>query len=92
MDAFKKQAAKKRPSCVVVEYTKKDRALLEILERIKECKQESELKQQKELQVRKTVEELRKWAVEKFGETRKKMSSEKEDGVMPNEKQKEVGR
>ena len=92
VDAFKKkEAVEKRASGVDVEYTEKDRALLDILERMEECEQESELEKQKELREKETAEEMRKRAVERFGETRKRMNSEKEDGGMPDGKRKRGG-
>ena len=64
IDAFKKKEAdEKRASGVEVEFTEKDQALLDIMERMDEC-EENEQEKQKELKEKETAEEMRKQAVE----------------------------
>lgn len=92
MDAFKKkEAAEKRATGVDVDYTEKDKALLDIMERMAECEEVSEQEKQKDLQEKETAEEMRRRAVERLGETRKRGNSDKEDGGTPDGKRKRSG-
>ena len=92
MDGFKrKEAVELRASGVDVDYTEKDKALLDIMERMEECEEESEQQKQKELREKETAEEMRKRAVERLGETRKRVNSEK-DGETPDGKRKKMWR
>ena len=75
MDGFKrKEAVEKRASGVDVDYTEKDKALQDIMERMEECEEENEQEKQKELQEKQTAEEMRKRAVERLGETKKRVN------------------
>ena len=80
----KKKAVKQRVRGADVEYSKKDQALLDILEWMAECDELNEherLKQnQRQNQNIETAEEMRKRAVERMGETRKRVSGA-DDGV-----------
>ena len=93
IDAFKKKEAdEKRASGVDVEFTEKDQALLDIMERMEECEVESEQEKQKELKEKETAEEMRKRAVERLGETRKRAGvSDKENGGTPDGNRKRNG-
>ena len=76
IDAFKKKEAdEKRASGVEVEFTEKDQELLDIMERMEECEEENEQEKQKEVKEKETAEEMRKRAVERLGETKKRSKS-----------------
>ena len=95
IEGFKKQ----RASGVDVEYNEKDQALLDILERMVECdevnEQERQRQNQRQNQEVETAEEMRKRAVERLGETRKRVIDiNDEDGVggrTPEGKRKKSG-
>ena len=94
IDAFKKKEAdEKRASGVQVEFTEKDQALLDIMERLEECEEENEQEKQKELKEKDTAEEMRKRAVERLGETKKRLGvTDKENGGTPDGKRKRSGK
>ena len=95
----KKEAVEQRASGVDVEYNEKDQALLDILERMVECdevnEQERQRQNQRQNQEVETAEEMRKRAVERLGETRKRVIGiNDEDGVggrTPEGKRKKSG-
>ena len=94
IDIFKKKEAdEKRASGVDVQFTENDQALLDNMERMEECDEDSEQtekEKQKELKEKETAaEEMRKRAVERLGETRKKARvSDKENEETPDGKRK----
>ena len=92
MTSFKKkEAQEKRASGVDVDFTEKDQALLDIMERMEECEEENEQERQKENYDKETAAEMRKRAVERLGETRKQTNVEGEDGGTPEGKRKRSG-
>jgi hypothetical protein len=76
----KKEAVEQRASGVDVEYSEKDQALLDILERMAECEEVNEQERQRQIQRQnqdqQTAEEMRKRAVERLGETKKRANDE----------------
>ena len=82
----RKEAMEERASGVDVEYTERDRAMWDILERINESKVTTESKKEKEMEEKATAEEMRKKATERFGETRRRHAEENEELVTPGRK------
>ena len=82
----RKQAAEERASGVDVEYTERDRAMEDILERMNEHEVALESKKHKDIQEKATAEDMRKKATERVGETRRR-HSEENDEVTPERKQ-----
>lgn len=82
LTSFKqKEAAEKRASGVEVEFTERDKALLDICERMSEFEEAVEQERAKEKRDRETADEMRKRATERLGETNKRrMSDEGDDG------------
>ena len=66
----RKQVAEKRASGVDVKYTERDRAMVDILERMNENEVALESKKDKDIQEEATAEDMRKKATERVGETR----------------------
>ncbi len=92
----KKEAVERRASGVDVEYSEKDQALLDILERMAECdeinEQERQRQTQRQNQDLETAEEMRKRAVERLGETKKRVHNEDgAGGQTPEGKRKKSG-
>ena len=86
-----KEATESRASGVDVEFTQRDKAMTDILERMSECEMTMDSQKQKEKQERETAEEMRRRATERFSETRKRQSGEggskNDDQVTPEKKQ-----
>ena len=94
----KKEAVERRASKVDAEHSKKDQALLDILERMAQCdeinEQERQGQNQRQTQKGEMAEEMRKQEVERLGETRKKVIGNDKDGGggrTPEEKWKKSG-
>ena len=82
----RKQVAEERASGVDVEYTERDRAMEDLLERMNEYEVALESKKDKDIQEKATAEDMRKKATERVGETRRS-HSEENDEVTPERKQ-----
>ena len=82
----RKEAAEERASGVEVEYTERDQAMVDILERMNEYEVALESKKVKDLQEKATAEDMRKKATERVGETRRR-HSEENDEITPERKQ-----
>lgn len=82
----RKQAAEEQASGVEVEYTERDRAMVDILERMNEYEVALESKNKKDIQEKATAEDMRKKATERVGETRRRHSIEN-DEITPERKQ-----
>lgn len=78
-DFKRKEAMEQQTSGDDVEYTERDRAMMDILERINECEMAWENKKEKENLEKATAEEMRKKATERFGETRRRHSEENQE-------------
>ena len=79
----KKETVERRASRVDVEYSKKDQAMLDILERMAQCDEinEQERRRRNQRQTQKgEMAEMRKRAVERLGETRKRVIDNDKDG------------
>lgn len=82
----RKQAAEEQASGVEVEYTERDRAMVDILERMNEYEVALESKNKKDIQEKATAEDMKKKATERVGETRRRHSIEN-DEITPERKQ-----
>ena len=69
-----------RSSGIDVQYTERDRAMVDILERMNECEMTLEIKKEKG-----SAEEMTREVMEKFGETRRR-NEEKEELATPERK------
>ena len=69
-----------------MEYTDRDRAMVDILERMNEYEVALESKKDKDIQEKATAEDMRKKATERVGETRRR-HSEENDEITPERKQ-----
>ena len=85
-DFKQKEAMEERASGIDVDYTERDRAMVDILERMSECEMTLESNKEKENKEKGTAEEMRKKAMESFGETRRRHSEENEELVTPERK------
>ena len=74
-----------RSSGIDVQYTERDRAMVDILERMNECEMTLEIKKEKENKEKGSAEEMTREAMEKFGETRRR-NEEKEELATPERK------
>ncbi|XP_046855416.1 vicilin-like seed storage protein At2g18540 [Xenia sp. Carnegie-2017] len=81
-----KESMEERASGIDVEYTERDRAMVDILERMNECEMTPEMKKEKENKEKESAEEMRRKAIEKFGETRRRRNEEKEELASPERK------
>ena len=85
-DFKRKEAIEEQASGIEAEYTERDRAMIDILERMSECEMQLESNKEKENKENETAEEMRKKAMESFGETRKRRREENEELVTPERK------
>ena len=85
-DFKRKEAMEERASGIDVEYTERDRAMVDILERMNECEVALDSKKEKEIQEKATAEEMRKKVTERFGETRRRHSEENGNLITPKRK------
>ena len=83
-DFKRKEAMENRASGVEVDYTDRDKAMVDILERMSELELAVETQKEKEKADRASAEEMRKRATERLGETRRRHSEEldSDDGDM----------
>ena len=81
-----KESMEERASGIDVEYTERDRAMVDILERMSECEMTLEIKKEKENKEKESAEEMRRKAMEKFGETRRRRNEENEELATPERK------
>ena len=78
----RKEAMEQRASGIEVEYTERDVAMTDIIERMNELELVLGNKKEKEKQDQATAEEMRMKATERIGQTRKRHSEESEDGEL----------
>ena len=82
----RKEATNERASGIDVEYTERDRVMVDILERMSECEIRLESNTEKENREKENEEEMRKKAMESFRETRKRQQEDNEELVTPERK------
>jgi signal recognition particle GTPase len=78
----RKEAMEQRASGIEVEYTERDVAMTDIIERMNELELVLGNKKEKEKQDQATAEEMRTKATERLGQTRRRHSEESEDGEL----------